>query len=560
MEFYATGSLDTAIDAFSAVVSHSESNVEFGNINESPENVIGVVAGAVDDDIFSQANAKFDQWIAIQEGGIAGANVGDVHGSIAGFTPATGCYQCLTDRISDSQDNSDRSTHTGGSFLLGALAAVTVLNAPSQVFGHIIEYPQRRRRFTPSPACGCLSPPSGEFELTYQDVTLEEALNRAELAVDDRVGIITNVGEVESFPAPYYLSTLSNPERFTSRNIPAQAAGVAIDWNEAYMKATGEALERHAAATYQAEDLHTDTPSELERCVPPAAFASASDDAPDQHSDTAIRWRRGINLHNENQVWIPAEAVYFPPPEIRYLYPITTGLGVGTSLTQAVVSGLTEVIERDATMIDWYASGSPPRLEIEDSTFNTLARRARAEGLEVTPLRVRHDSDIPVVSTAVYRDDWPRFAIGADAASTYTDAAIGSLSEALQNWMELRSAGKEKAATLSGKIGHYSNHPDTISEYVGPDQSISPRNPEHDPQNMGLQFLLDQISSLGLTAYASRITTVDLDSLSFEAVRVVVPAAQPLFMNTEQFSERITTVPNTFGASFMSDHPHHPYP
>jgi ribosomal protein S12 methylthiotransferase accessory factor len=75
-----------------------------------------------------------------------------------------------------------------------------------------------------------------------------------------------------------------------------------------------------------------------------------------------------------------------------------------------------------------------------------------------------------------------------------------------------------------------------------------------------LEAVVDATAEAGLHPYAARTTTRDVEELGFEAVRVVVPAAQPLFFEDAYFGERARTVPSQLGFDPRTDRPHHPFP
>jgi ribosomal protein S12 methylthiotransferase accessory factor len=56
------------------------------------------------------------------------------------------------------------------------------------------------------------------------------------------------------------------------------------------------------------------------------------------------------------------------------------------------------------------------------------------------------------------------------------------------------------------------------------------------------------------------LTPRDVAQLGFEAVRVLVPTAQPLFTGEAFFGERAREVPPDLGFEFRPDRGHHPYP
>jgi ribosomal protein S12 methylthiotransferase accessory factor len=378
----------------------------------------------------------------------------------------------------------------------------------------------------------------------------------AELTFDERVGPIASVGEIESFPVPYYLSTL-NGTPFSDADVPEHAAGVGLDWDPAFMKALGEALERYSAAVYResAFERNPTNPIDSTRFI-----------APDGAVDTDLvqRWHPARNLETGDAVELPAELVVFPPPERRIRPAITTGLGLGNGGVEALLSGLYEVIERDAAMLSWYSTFEPLGLAVDDEGFETLAARARSEELTATALLLTQDVDVPVVASCVHREgEWPRFAAGMAADFDPEAAARDALEEAIQNWLELRRMGPDRAADEPGAIGHYADFPTTAREFVDPETTIPATSvgPEAPPDGEAeLDALVDRVTEAGLNAYGARVTPRDVASLGFEAVRVVVPEAQPLFTNDPYFGERAESVPESLGFQPRPDRDHHPFP
>jgi len=361
---------------------------------------------------------------------------------------------------------------------------------------------------------------------------------------------------------PYYIASVADTTGFSGARAAEFAAGVDGDWDRAYMKALGEALERYSAGVYRRGDL--DGGSERTRANPvsPRRFVRPEDfETPDP--EQRIKWIEGVDLLGDDTVSLPAEFVCFPPPNRRYRPAITTGLGLGNSTVEAVLSGLYEVIERDATMLAWYSTFESLGLSVDDAAFAELEARAGAESLAVTPLLVTQDVDVPVVAVAVHRDDeWPQFAVGSAADLDPTAAARSALAEALQNWMELRALGPEEAAEQGGAIGEYADFPEAARAFVDPDSRI-PADSLGTPELTGaneLDAVVDRLAAVDLAAYAARLTTRDVEELGFEAVRAVVPAAQPLFTGEPFFGERAESVPESLGFEPQLDREYHPYP
>jgi len=413
------------------------------------------------------------------------------------------------------------------------------------------------------PFCGCSPGRDRMLPLSYRETELEATLTRAEAAVDERVGIVQQVGEQASFPLPYYLAANAGTEGFSDASAAPYAAGAAADWNEAYMKALGEALERYAAGVYRNPEFRQAPATALSDAVSPERFVTSDSYDPDPTAERP--WVPGLDLDSEDGVWLPAEVVHYPAPEQRIKPPITTGLGLGSSTVEATISGLSEVIERDATMLSWYSDYDPLGLSIDDERFRELEKRAASEDLTVSITLLTQDIDVPVVAATVHREggEWPRFAAGSGADLDPVDAATGALAEALQNWIELRDMGPEQAADEGGAIAEYADFPDRARELTHPETTIPAESVGDDADLEGaeaLETLVERVRAVNLTPYAARTTTRDVASLGFEGVRAVIPEAQPLFTAEPFFGDRLDRVAASMGFEAKPGRAYHPFP
>ncbi len=557
----ACGDVDLSVRAYDPAV--------LGDPAESSELAsIGAVVAPAGAGVFEAATTVFDRWVAVEIGGIGGRPVEALDATVSLYTPESACYRCLCQRVAANADGEPASEARGSRSevrLAGAVAGRELIGLLSgaSAGGRVVEIPWQPRHLLAVPNCACeQSKPDRQLSLSHRSVGLEDALARGERAVDNRIGLLSQVGERESFPVPYYIAQSADTTGFSDVQAAQLAAGVDADWDRAYMKAIGEALERYSAGVYRRRDLQGGSEQTLANPVSPRRFVRpANKESPDPQD--RIEWIDGLDLQTDQQVRLPAEFVCFPPPSRRYRPAITTGLGLGNSTVEAVLSGLYEVIERDATMLGWYSTFEPLGLAVEDPVFETLTKRASAESLTVTPLLVTQDIDIPVVAVAVHRDgEWPNFAVGSGAALDPTAAARSALAEAIQNWMELRAMGPDRAAGEKAAIGKYADFPEPARAFVDVESRI-PIESLGEPELEGseeLDAVCERLASEGLDAYAARLTTRDVEALGFEAARAVVPAAQPLFTGEPYFGERARSVPESLGFEPRLDGPYHPYP
>ncbi len=529
------------------------------------------VVGAAGADAFgTAANASgLDRWIAVEIGGIGGRSVGEVDAAVSAFTPTSGCYRCLERRVSASTEPSeaDPSASTSAVRYAGAVAGrrATRILTGEDLGGTVVEIGEAdtHRRFHSVPYCRCSGGRDRTLSLDYRATDLDDALDRAEQAVDQRVGLIEQIGEQSSFPLPYYMASIAGTEGFSDAGAAPFAAGAAVDWNEAYMKALGEGLERYAAGVYRNAEFRRGPATALDDAVFPTRFVTSDNYDPDSEAERP--WVPGLDLTDESGVWLPAEVVQYPPPERRIKPPITTGLGLGSSTVEATISGLSEVVERDATMLAWYSDYDPLGLSVDDERFRELEKRARSENLSVTVTLLTQDVDVPVVAATVHRDgEWPRFAAGSGADLDPVDAATGALAEALQNWTELRDMGPEQANDEGGAIGQYAEFPDRVRELTHPETTVPAASIADDAADLtgeaALDALVDRVADAGLTPYAARTTTRDVAALGFEGVRAVIPEAQPLFTGEAFFGDRLQSVAASMGFEARPNRAYHPFP
>jgi ribosomal protein S12 methylthiotransferase accessory factor len=517
---------------------------------------------------FGAAGAAVDRWVAVETGGIGG-RVLPIDAGVSAYDEHSGCYDCLRARVGSNLGEQPRSEDPSGDpngvRVAGALAGreLVLLANGHDRGGTVHEVPGPEREFLPVPGCECGADRDRTVELAARESNLDETLERAERALDDRVGLVSNVGERESFPVPYYIARTADTTVFSDVRAGEFAAGVDPDWDRAFMKALGEGLERYAAGVYRAREFTTAPERTRASPVAPRAFVRPEDAAtPDV--ETPIPWTDGIDLGSEQSVSLPAAFVHYPPPNDRYGPAITTGLGLGSSSVDAVLAGLYEVVERDATMLSWYSTFEPMALETDDEYVQTLRKRARAENLEATLLLLTQDVDVPVVGAAVHREDeWPQFAMGSGADLDATAAAGAALAEALQNWMELRAMGRDAASEESAAIGTHASFPSQTRAFVDTDATVHASDvgpADHPSGRAELDALVDRVREAGLDAYAARLTTRDLETIGFEAYRTLVPSAQPLFVGEPFFGERAETVPRELGFEPRLDREYHPFP
>jgi ribosomal protein S12 methylthiotransferase accessory factor len=157
------------------------------------------------------------------------------------------------------------------------------------------------------------------------------------------------------------------------------ASGTDLDESGAEIAALGEALERLCSGSHQEEQFVTASANELgagalnldtiPRCSEKELAHPACPLALPQ-KDQPIRWVRAISLLDGEIVFVPAVMSFlylrYSNPGERICLPISTGCAAHITLEKAILSGILEVVERDAISTTWLQKLSLPQIDFDE--------------------------------------------------------------------------------------------------------------------------------------------------------------------------------------------------
>lgn len=255
-----------------------------------------------------------------------------------------------------------------------------------------------------------------------------------------------------------------------------------LDDGVAIIKALSEALERQIwfEATDYFSDSRYGTEGQLRRVgavVSPLSFTAFSSEQRRSDSflaiddDTTFQWIKGYSLLNAAPVYIPAQVISHQVSLKKNKEPLirqrnTSGLATWPDTDNARLSGLLEVIERDAFMILWLNQLSLPRVNLHLLNLSTspalakLLQDCQRYQLSVSLVPLVTDAPTHVVM-AVVEDvlaECPRFTVGLSAHFSFNHAAEHALLEALRARSVYRKyieQGKEWDTSIPvADIGH----------------------------------------------------------------------------------------------------------
>lgn len=126
-------------------------------------------------------------------------------------------------------------------------------------------------------------------------------------------------------------------------------------------------------------------------------------------SATPLPWLQGFELRAARPLWVPREAVTLDCvlDGRQPIFDISSnGLASGNCLTEAILHGVCEVIERDAEAT-WRATGGQRRLLLDtvtDAGCVELIERFTAAGVRVVVWDLTSDVGVPVIGCAILED------------------------------------------------------------------------------------------------------------------------------------------------------------
>jgi len=214
-------------------------------------------------------------------------------------------------------------------------------------------------------------------------------------------------------------------------------------------------------------------------------------------------------------------------------------------------------------MTSWYSTADPLGIEVDDEGFAELEKRARTESLSVTRSSSRPTSTCPSSRSAcIARATGPASRRGR-APTSIPPPRPGARSRRRSRtgpnsgrWVPTRPQ-KQGAA-----IGRHADFPAETRAFFDADATV-PAESLGEPELSGgdeLAAVVDRAEAVGLEPYVARTTTRDLAALGFEAVRVLVPGAQPLFTGDPFFGDRARDVPRSMGFEPDLEKAYHPFP
>jgi len=396
-----------------------------------------------------------------------------------------------------------------------------------------------------------------------------ETLRRASRLVSRRVGIIRAVGPGVTYaqdPGIFSAGTISSQLSLSQRIAnPSKAGGAGETLEVSLAAAIGEAVERYGMLFYDKSRMILAAYRDLgEPAVPPDLLRLHSREQVEHprrrgrlayfDGDSRLRWMWGWSLTHDRPRLVPSALVYLGydsgPDEAAIGSNASTGLAAGLTQEAAILSGLYEIVERDAFAISWLYRQVRGKVRLDDAELQARLLADFAVGRPGVSLDLFDlTSDIPIPSVlAVMRrpaEFGPALCVGAAARLSPRGAVRKSLLELGQGLPYLRVlmaqgkawVPKEDFSDLGSFDDHlmlYNKNPQMAAEALAfydsaPEELMSSIQDGSTGRIKGdVERCVDLLAQSGHEVIVIDLTTPDLREAGFSVVRVLVPGLIPL--------------------------------
>ncbi|HIJ06951.1 MAG: Methanogenesis marker protein 1 [Methanomicrobiales archaeon 53_19] len=262
--------------------------------------------------------------------------------------------------------------------------------------------------------------------------------------------------------------------------------------------------------------------------------------------DAAIPWAAGYDIINNEEVLLPAHAVYHPLSHVyRPLHRTNTnGIASGNTLEEAIIHGLLEVIERDAwSLVEASRYTGNRIIDITDPISSSIINRFSQEGVDLILRDITSDIGIP--TCAAVADDTvlcdPALLVTGMGTHTAPEIALlRALTEVAQSRLTQIHGAREDTvvADMRRQIGY--ERTKRLNGYWFRENGDIPfeRMPGHSSDDLltDIRYVCDRIVSAGF----DRVIVSDLTrpDIGIPVVRVVVPGLEVYAMDQDRIGER----------------------
>ena len=329
-----------------------------------------------------------------------------------------------------------------------------------------------------------------------------------------------------------------------------RSSGCGPDWTNAMLGTIGETLERYCAAFCDPEEMITNSYAQLTQpAVHPEQFALFH---PEQYQDinfpfvpfteeSPTSWVPCTDLTTGEACLYPGEMIYIPWVKDEEWFSMTssTGLAAHTNLYKAILTGLYEVIERDAFVLTWTQHLPVPKIVITPDIREFIDQRFPPH-YEFHFMDMGLDLGVPSVFGICFgQAEYGNFvAVGTATRGTYREAlekVVMEIGQAVPYFRYLLEKRKDWHPTSFRELMSFEDH--SIFYIKRPElwhvfdpwrnktaeKVIDFREEETRSDEEKIKSMLSTLRNRGYNVLLKNLTTADAQQVGFHSIKVMVP-------------------------------------
>jgi len=308
--------------------------------------------------------------------------------------------------------------------------------------------------------------PKRYFFDAHRALMPEETLAEVE-ELKEKVGItrMEDITGLDKLNIPIYSASRSGAKE----GAVSVHTGKGLTREQARVSAIMESIERYSAeikakdrANFLFESYDSDRNGGVEKVDPASLILSKFSTL---SPDSKLEWCEGYDLLREEEVLVPANAVFHPYESSRggrLFRSDSNGIASGNNLEEAIFHGITEVIERDAlSYVELKKrAGNQKQIEIgeDDGMLFELKRRFESAGIAPYFWYIPSDTGFTTVALALDPEskDASLLVYGAGTHSDPRIATIRAITEAAQSrLMQIDSARRDSMKAMLARVMSY---------------------------------------------------------------------------------------------------------
>ncbi len=354
----------------------------------------------------------------------------------------------------------------------------------------------------------------------------------------DKFGIINAMlerHELDKYNLHMYQCLSANTKDLFNLSREVSSGGLGVNENKqiAMISCLAEALERYCMSYIPKEEIIVGKKQELNSENTFDDFSTYSEKQYQENNcflnpnADKIEWVKIYNINNKNFKYWPASLIYLPFDLNKVVAETTsTGMAAGFTIKECIQSGLMELIERDALMINFMQRLNPPEININTiKGINENLVKLIQNDYSIKVYKLYSDIKVPIYLSIIFKKEKNKIHYGIGAsANLNSDYAINkSLKECLFTYfysLNIMNAQKRNVNNIKTLYEHFLYYQGENFNKLLFDSEII----KYKKEIVSFNEVVKSLQKNDIDIFYKELTTNDIKETGIKVVKVVAPS------------------------------------